>query len=63
MSDLIAAICLVLVLEGLMPFLFPAQWRETMQRAAQLSDGQLRTVGLMCIAAGLIGYWLVQLWS
>ncbi len=62
MSELLAALCLVLVVEGLMPFLAPARWRETMQRIIQMSDGQLRTIGLACIVAGLVGYWVMQLW-
>ncbi len=63
MSELLAALCLVLVLEGLMPFLFPSSWRETMQRIIQFSDGQLRTIGLICIVLGLLGYWLTQWWN
>jgi uncharacterized protein YjeT (DUF2065 family) len=61
-SDLLAALCLVLVLEGLLPFLAPARWRETMQRLSELSDGQLRTIGLACIMAGLAGWWAMQIW-
>lgn len=59
---MLAALCLVLVLEGLLPFLAPARWRETMQRLAELSDGQLRTIGLACIVAGLAGWWIMQIW-
>ncbi|MBS0314169.1 MAG: DUF2065 domain-containing protein [Burkholderiales bacterium] len=56
--DLFAALCLVLVIEGLLPFLSPRNWRETMLRLARFSDGQLRTVGLIAIVLGLLGYWL-----
>lgn len=56
--DFFAVLCLVLVVEGLLPFLSPRTWRETMLRVAQLSDGQLRSIGLLCIAAGLAGYWI-----
>lgn len=56
--ELFAALCLVLVIEGLMPFLAPRVWRETMRRAMELSDGQLRTVGLISILLGLAAYWL-----
>jgi uncharacterized protein len=56
--ELFAALCLVLVIEGLLPFLAPKVWRETMMRAAQLSDGQLRMVGLVAILLGLVTYWL-----
>jgi hypothetical protein len=56
--DFFAALCLVLVIEGLIPFIAPKVWRETMNRAANLNDGQLRMVGLLSIAVGLISYWI-----
>jgi uncharacterized protein len=56
--EFFAALCLVLVVEGLMPFLAPKAWRETINKVAQLSDGQLRTVGLISIVVGLISYWI-----
>ncbi len=50
---------LMLVLEGIMPFLFPAVWRETLRRVAQFEDGQLRFLGLMLMLAGLLTiYWM-----
>lgn len=58
--DFFAALCLVLVVEGLMPFLAPRMWRETMLKVAQLTDGQLRTIGLLSIVAGLVSYWVTM---
>jgi len=46
------------VIEGLLPFLAPRAWRETMLRLARFSDGQLRMIGLLSIAAGLVSYWI-----
>jgi uncharacterized protein len=63
MSELLAALCLVLVVEGLMPFLAPKAWRETMMKVAQFNDGQLRMVGLICIVLGLLSYWLTTAMS
>ena len=48
------ALALVLVIEGLLPFAAPRLWRTTFQRLTQLSDGQLRFIGLVAIAIGLI---------
>ena len=48
------ALALVLVIEGLLPFAAPRLWRTTFQRLTQLSDGQLRFIGLIAIAIGLI---------
>jgi uncharacterized protein len=53
-SSLFVAFALVLVLEGLLPFLAPAAWREIFRKATALSDGQIRFFGLTSIAAGMI---------
>ena len=58
--EIFAALCLVLVIEGLLPFIAPKVWRETMTKVAQLNDGQLRMVGLVSIAVGLIAYWITM---
>lgn len=50
---------LMLVLEGLMPFLFPSTWRETLRKLAQFQDGQLRFLGLTLMLSGLLLiYWV-----
>lgn len=47
------ALALMLVLEGLLPFLAPAAWREMFRRLLDLSDGQIRFIGLALILSGL----------
>ena len=47
-----AALALMLVLEGLFPFLSPGGWRSTFGRLMQLRDGQLRFFGLISILIG-----------
>ncbi len=50
---------LMLVIEGMTPFLFPALWRETLRKLSQLHDGQLRFIGLTLMLVGvLIIYWV-----
>jgi uncharacterized protein len=61
--EILAALCLVLVIEGLMPFLAPKAWRETVTKVAQFNDGQLRMVGLICIVLGLMSYWMMTSFS
>ena len=51
------ALALVLVIEGLMPFLNPAAWRKMFTQVLQLDDGQLRFVGLASIVCGLLLLW------
>jgi uncharacterized protein len=54
-SDLIwTAFGLVLVIEGLLPFISPSNWRRMFNQVQQLQDGQIRFFGLICIALGLI---------
>ena len=61
MSDLLlGALALMLVLEGLLPFVAPRLWRETFERATKLTDGQIRFVGLMALAGGLL---LLSIWG
>lgn len=57
-EKLLVGLGLVLVLEGLMPLLLPAQWREAFRRALELKDGQLRFIGLLSVAGGLLLIWL-----
>lgn len=54
-----AALALMLVLEGLFPFLSPGGWRATFQKLLQLRDGQLRFFGLTSIVLGLASLYFV----
>jgi len=51
---LLTAFALVLVLEGILPFLLPGLWREAFRRLIAMSDGQLRFIGLTSMLAGLL---------
>ena len=55
-----SAIALVLVIEGLLPFLSPAGWRRAFTQLLQLRDGQLRFFGLCSILLGLALLWLLN---
>lgn len=53
------ALCLVLVVEGVLPFLSPKRWRESVARLSGLTDRQLRLVGLISMLLGTATlYWL-----
>ena len=61
MSELwLGAAALALVFEGLLPLINPGAWRRVFQRAVQLSDGQIRFLGLSSVACGglLLVVWL-----
>jgi uncharacterized protein YjeT (DUF2065 family) len=55
-----SALALVLVFEGLLPFISPGGWRRTFQRLLALQDGQLRFFGLCSMLIGLLLLWLVH---
>ena len=53
-STILLAVGLMLVFEGLLPLIAPQAWRETFKRMIELKDGQLRFIGLMSVAGGLL---------
>jgi uncharacterized protein YjeT (DUF2065 family) len=59
-NSLLAALALMLVLEGILPFLAPALWRETFRKMTEMSDGQLRFVGLTSMLGGLLLLYLMN---
>jgi len=58
--DLFAALALVLVLEGIFPFVNPAGMRRKLEMISQLNDGQLRTIGMISMAIGLLVLFFVR---
>ena len=59
-NDLLAAVALIFVIEGVIPFLSPATMRRTMQQLTQMSDQVLRTIGLASMVGGVILLYLVR---
>jgi uncharacterized protein YjeT (DUF2065 family) len=57
----LSAVALMLVAEGLLPFLSPPSWRRIFERALEMSDGQIRFLGLMSVVCGLT--MLLLFWS
>lgn len=54
------ALALMLVMEGILPFIAPAAWREAFLRMTQFNNGQLRFMGLLSMLAGLLLLWLAR---
>ncbi|OYY92374.1 MAG: DUF2065 domain-containing protein [Hydrogenophilales bacterium 28-61-23] len=50
----VPALALMLIMEGVLPFLSPTAWREAFSRMIQFKDGQLRFMGLVSMLAGLL---------
>ena len=59
-QDLFAAMALVLVIEGMLPFLKPDVWRETMGRIAGQPNNALRLMGLMSMLMGVVLLYMVR---
>lgn len=59
-NTLLTAFALMLVIEGILPFLMPGLWRETFRRLTDMSDGQLRFIGLTSMLAGLLLLYIVR---
>ncbi|HEY0973993.1 MAG TPA: DUF2065 domain-containing protein [Solimonas sp.] len=53
-SELLRAVALVMVIEGLMPFAAPSRWRGMLLTVASLSDRSLRLLGFASLAAGVV---------
>ena len=53
-TTILMALGLMLIFEGLLPFIAPQAWRETFKRMITLKDGQLRFMGLISIIAGTL---------
>ncbi len=59
-QDLFSALALVLVIEGLLPFLTPAGYRKAMISMLQMDDRKLRVMGLSSMLVGLFFLYLVR---
>lgn len=52
------AFALMLIIEGALPFIAPALWRDAFRRITQMTDGQIRFFGLTSMVAGLLLFYL-----
>ena len=53
-TTFLMAFALMLVIEGALPFLAPSLWRDTFRRITQMTDGQIRFMGLTSMMIGLL---------
>jgi len=54
MHTFVTAVALMLVFEGLLPFISPASWRSLVRRIGVMTDGQIRFFGMTSMLAGLV---------
>jgi uncharacterized protein len=60
LSYWLIGLALMLVIEGIVPFLFPSVWRDTFRKLVLLTDGQLRFIGMSAMLAGLLLLYMVN---
>ena len=58
--ELLSALCLVAVIEGLFLFVAPRGWRQAVEQLHQLPDIGLRLLGGIFIAVGLVSLFLIR---
>jgi len=59
-DTLLNAFALMLVLEGMLPFLLPGIWRDTFKKLTETGDNQVRFIGLTSMLLGLLLLYLVK---
>lgn len=58
--DLGVAFCLVLVIEGIIPFLYPKRWKEMVFMLARVDDTTMRLAGLASMMLGTVLLYLIN---
>ena len=59
-TEILTALALVLIIEGMVPFVGPRKYRQIVSQMAMLSDNNLRTVGLVIMVAGVVLLFVVR---
>lgn len=59
-QELLLAFGLMLILEGIMPFLYPRRWQQMVEMLAQMDPSSMRMAGLASMVLGLVIIYLVR---
>lgn len=59
-TEILTALALVLIIEGLLPFASPGRYRQMVAQIVTLNDNNIRTVGLVVIVIGLVLLYVVR---
>jgi hypothetical protein len=58
--ELFLALCLMLIIEGMLPFLYPQRWRALVEQLGEIDNSVLRIIGLVSMLVGLFGLYLAR---
>lgn len=59
-TEILTALALVFVIEGMLPFISPSRYRQMVAEITRLSDNSIRNVGLVVMIAGLLLLFVVR---
>ena len=59
-TEILTAVALLLVIEGMLPFIRPSRYKQLVAQIVRLSDSQLRVFGLTAMIAGLLLLFIVR---
>jgi uncharacterized protein len=59
-ESLFNAICLLLIIEGVIPFLYPSKWRALVDKLALIEDRQLRIMGFLSMLLGVALLYMIH---
>jgi len=59
-TEILTALALVFVIEGMLPFVSPAKYRQMVAEITRMSDSSIRNVGLVVMIAGLVLLFFVR---
>lgn len=59
-SDLLSALALVMIIEGIIPFISPRGYKNTMQQLITMPDSTLRYIGFGLMIVGVVSLYLVR---
>jgi uncharacterized protein YjeT (DUF2065 family) len=59
-TEILTALALVFVIEGMLPFISPSRYRRMVAEITRLSDNNIRNIGLVVMIAGLLLLFVVR---
>ena len=59
-TEILTALALVLVIEGMLPFVRPGRYKQLVAQIVRLSDNQLRMFGLSAMIIGIVLFFIVR---
>ena len=59
-TEILTAVALLLVIEGMLPFIRPDRYKQLVAQIVRLSDNQLRTFGFIAMISGIVLLFIVR---